>query len=275
MAWFRREYEITRSLNLAGVVKAYSISTVQGHWMMELEDFGGDSLALLMQTQPFAVDESLRIGIAVTSVLSDLHRDNLIHKDINPANVVYNRETRVVKLIDFGISTRLSRETPTFRNPDVIEGTLLYMSPEQTGRMNRALDYRTDLYSLGATLYELLTGQPPFIGSDPLELVHSHIARQPVAPHILKPDIPPMLSQIILTLMAKNAEDRYQSASGVQADLRRCLHEWQTYGQITPFAIGSEDISEQLVIPQTLYGRTAEIAQLHAAFGRSVTVDAG
>jgi len=268
VAWFRREYEITRSLDLAGVVKAYSISTTQGRWMMELEDFGGDSLTLLMQAQPFSIEESLRIGIAVTGVLSNLHRDNLIHKDINPANVVYNRETRVVKLIDFGISTRLSRETPTFRNPDVIEGTLPYMSPEQTGRMNRALDYRTDLYSLGATLYELLTGQPPFSGDDPLELVHSHIARQPVAPHLIKPSIPPMLSQIILTLMAKNAEDRYQSASGVQADLRRCLHEWQLYGQIKPFEVRSEDISEQLVIPQMLYGRTAEIDHLHAAFGQ-------
>ncbi len=269
IAWFRREYEITRSVELPGVIKAYSLSNSQGHWLLEVEDFGGDSLTHLLKAGPMALEEVLQVGSAVAGILSDIHRLNLIHKDINPSNIVYNRATGEVKLIDFGISTRLSRETPTFRNPDVIEGTILYMSPEQTGRMNRALDYRTDLYSLGATLYELLTGQPPFQGSDLLELVHSHIARQPEPPHVLRPDIPPMVSTIVLKLLAKNAEDRYQSGSGVQADLRRCLDEWQQHGHVASFPPGSDDVSEQLIIPQMLYGREHDIARLREAFERT------
>ena len=171
-------------------------------------------------------------------------------------------------MIDFGISTVLSREKTTFRNPDVLEGTLAYISPEQTGRMNRAMDYRTDFYSLGVAFYELLTGQLPFATSDSLTLVHAHIAQQPIPPHELNPAIPQPLADITLKLMEKNAEERYQSAYGLKADLETCWREWQAKGRIDPFVLARQDLSDQFQIAQKLYGREAEIEILLAGFSR-------
>ncbi|HAI69244.1 MAG TPA: serine/threonine protein kinase, partial [Gammaproteobacteria bacterium] len=197
-----------------------------------------------------------------------LHQRYLIHKDINPSNIILNTTTKQLKLIDFGISTVLSRENTTFSNPNLLEGTLAYLSPEQTGRMNRAIDYRTDFYSLGVTFYELLTGQLPFPMSDALEVVHCHIAKQPVPPHSLKSELPQAISEIVLKLMAKNAEDRYQSSYGLKADLADCLRQWQTAGQIEPFPLARADVSDRFEIPQKLYGREAEIATLIAVAER-------
>jgi PAS domain S-box-containing protein len=157
---------------------------------------------------------------------------------------------------------------PTLKSPHVLEGTLAYISPEQTGRMNRWLDYRTDFYSLGVTFYELLTGQLPFPTTDILELVHCHIAKQPVPPHELNAAIPRPVSDIILKLMAKNAEERYQSASGIKADLERCAQQLEEIGQIKDIQLGLQDISQQFHIPQKLYGREAQIEALLAAFDR-------
>src|ERR687886_2629399 len=180
-----------------------------------------------MQQRSFTLEEFLEIAIASTEILGQIHRANIIHKDINPSNIVYNPQTKQLKIIDFGISTQLTRETPSLKNPNVLEGTLAYISPEQTGRMNRAIDYRTDFYSLGVTFYELLTGQLPFPTQDALELVHCHIAKQPVPLCQRNPDIPQVISALVLKLMAKNAEDRYQSACGIKADLEECLKQWQ------------------------------------------------
>ncbi len=191
-----------------------------------------------------------------------------MHKDINPSNIVLNPATGQVKLIDFGISTVLSRETPAFRNANVLEGTLAYISPEQTGRMNRDLDYRTDFYSFGVTLYELLTGLLPFPSTDALELVHSHIARLPPPPHVIRSDLPLAVSAIVLKLLAKNAEDRYQSAYGIVADLAECLRQWRASGSIAPFLLGRHDSSDKFQIPQKLYGREQEVGSLLAAFDR-------
>ena len=268
IAWFKREYELVRSLQLPGVIKAYDLDNDQNRWVILLEDIGGESLARLQIAGRMELAEFLTLAIQVTEILEQVHRHNVMHKDINPSNIILNPQTGEVQLIDFGISTRLSRENPTFRNPEVLEGTPAYLSPEQTGRMNRAMDYRTDFYSLGATFYELLTGQVPFPTADILELVHCHIARSPTPPEALDPRIPAPVSAIILKLLAKDAENRYQSAYGLKADLQECLHQWQATGQIAPFPLGRHDRSDRFQLPQKLYGREQEIALLLAAFER-------
>ncbi len=268
ITWFRREYERTKGSNLPGVVDVYSLETDQHRWVMVLEDFGGESLDLFMHRRPFPLGEFLPLALQVVEILGQVHQQHVIHKDVNPSNIVLNPATGQLKLIDFGISTTLSRENTTFGTPHMLEGTLAYISPEQTGRMNRAIDYRTDFYSLGATFYELLTGQLPFRTADAMELVHAHIARSPTPPHELNPDIPLLLSDIVLKLMAKNAEDRYQLAYGLKADLQACWQQWQATGHMTPFPLGQHDVSDQFHIPQKLYGREQDIAQLLAAFER-------
>src|ERR687885_507803 len=270
---YKQEYEITRNLNLDSVIKAYSLEAYQRTLVIILEDFGASSLKELMNesvgTKAFVhLPRFLNIAIQIAEILSKIHAANVIHKDINPSNIVFNPETGQVKIIDFGISTQLTRENPTLKNPNVLEGTLAYMSPEQTGRMNRTLDYRTDFYSLGVTFYELLTGQLPFETTDALELVHCHIAKVPISPHQVNPEIPKVLSDIVMKLMAKTAEERYQSGFGIKNDLAECLHQLQTTGNISDFSLGTQDISDQFQIPQKLYGREAEVEALLTAFER-------
>jgi predicted ATPase/tRNA A-37 threonylcarbamoyl transferase component Bud32 len=268
IAQFQREYQITKNLNLTGVIDVYSLESDRHQWLMVLEDFGGESLTKLIQGRQFTLNEFLPLAIKIVDILSQIHEQHIIHKDINPSNIVWNQKTGQLKLIDFGISTVLSREVSTFRNPNLLEGTLAYISPEQTGRMNRAIDYRTDFYSLGITFYELLTGQLPFSTQDTLELVHCHIARQPVPPRDRRAQIPPVISDLVLKLMAKNAEDRYQSAYGIKADLEACLRQLQSAGQISPFPLSQHDVSGKFQIPQKLYGREQEISTLLAAMER-------
>ncbi|HEY9609720.1 protein kinase domain-containing protein [Allocoleopsis sp.] len=271
---YKQEYEITRNLNIDGVVKAYGLEAYQRTLVIILEDFGASSLRQLIDermgrgTGALPLPEFLSIAIKAAQSLGNIHSNNVIHKDINPANIVFNPETGILKIIDFGISTVLTRENPTLKNPNVLEGTLAYMSPEQTGRMNRTLDYRTDFYSLGITFYELLTGQLPFATDDALELVHCHIAKVPVSPHQLLPQIPLFLSDIVIKLMAKTAEERYQSAWGLKADFENCLKQLQTTGNISSFPLGKSDLSDKFQIPQKLYGRKAEVSTLLAAFVR-------
>jgi predicted ATPase/serine phosphatase RsbU (regulator of sigma subunit)/tRNA A-37 threonylcarbamoyl transferase component Bud32 len=282
---YKQEYEIIRNLNLEGVVKAYSLEEYHRTLVIILEDFGGNSLKQLMHDSHLVpvnaggggeqIQKFLHIALQTAEILAAIHAANVIHKDINPANIVLHPETGQLKLIDFGIASVLSRENPTLKNPNVLEGTLAYISPEQTGRMNRTLDYRTDFYSLGVTFYELLTGQLPFKTIDPLELVHCHIAKQPVSPHELNLGIPKAVSEIVMKLMAKTAEDRYQSGWGLKADLECCLRQLQHQGEISEFSLGTQDISDKFQIPQKLYGREAEIATLLAAFERVAGGGAG
>ncbi|MGG6239412.1 AAA family ATPase [Nodosilinea sp. AN01ver1] len=281
IARYRQEYDITRSLNLPGVVRAYGQQTYQRTPAILLEDFGGESLEQWRQQRPdvYPMPLPLFLSLAVNLVdsLGSIHNATIIHKDINPSNIVFNSDTGVVKIIDFGIATRFNRTNPTFKSPHGLEGTLAYLSPEQTGRMNRAIDYRTDFYSLGVTFYELLTGQLPFLTTDILELVHCHIAKSPIPPQDLNAAIPEAVAAIILKLMAKNAEDRYQSAWGIKADLEDCAEQLKTRGQINAFPLGRQEVADQLQIPQKLYGREEEIAALVAAFervaGRSASPD--
>ncbi|MBD2728137.1 AAA family ATPase [Nostoc sp. FACHB-892] len=270
---YRQEYKITCSLNLEGVIKAYSQQDYQRTLVILLEDFGGESLEQWMHKRPdifcrMPLSTFLGLAIAVCDILGRIHAANIIHKDINPGNIVFNLDTGVVKIIDFGIATQFNRTNPTFKSHYVLEGTLAYLSPEQTGRMNRLLDYRTDFYSLGVTFYELLTGHLPFPTADILELVHCHIAKYPPPPHELNETIPKPVSEIILKLMAKNAEDRYQSARGIKADLESCANQLIKTGQIDCIQLGFQDVADQFQIPQKLYGREAEIEALLAAFDR-------
>src|SRR5262249_17655789 len=206
----------------------------------------------------------------LAAALTGLHKRNVIHKDVKPANVLVDPRTGQVRLMGFGIASRLPRERQARAPFEFIAGTLPYMAPEQTGRMNRSIDSRSDLYALGVTLYEMLTGSLPFTSSDPMELVHSHIARQPVPPIERLKDIPGSVSAIIMKLLAKTAEERYQTAAGAESDLRRCLAEWEARGSIDGFALGEHDTSDQLLIPEKLYGRSSEIDTLLASFDRVV-----
>jgi predicted ATPase/signal transduction histidine kinase/tRNA A-37 threonylcarbamoyl transferase component Bud32 len=265
---YKQEYEITQKLNIDGAIKVYSLEKFQTSLVMVLEDFGGESLRILMNAQKFSLNEFLKIAIATTHILGEIHRQNVIHKDINPANIVFNSTTQELKIIDFGISTILQHENSLIKNPNVLEGTLAYISPEQTGRMNRAIDYRTDFYSLGATFYELLTHKVPCNYADAIEVVHCHIAKQVVPPNEIDSTIPQAVSNIVMKLLAKTAEERYQSAWGILADLEECLQQLENKASITDFSIAQKDISDKFQIPQKLYGREGEVETLLAAFDR-------
>ena len=266
---YRTEYRITQELKEPGVVQVYDLQKYQNSLVMFVEDFGGESLTIWMQQRKFSLKEFLQIAIKTAESLGQIHAANVIHKDINPSNIVYNPETEQLKIIDFGISTQLTRENPVLKTPGVLEGTLAYISPEQTGRMNRALDYRTDFYSLGVTFYELLTAKLPFETSDALELVHCHIAKVPVPPCEVNSEIPKAVSDIVMKLLAKTAEERYQSGRGIQADLEACLKQLQHIGSIEPFPLANQDISDKFQLPQKLYGREREIETLLRAFERA------
>jgi len=265
---YKQEYEITRSLNLEGVVRAYGLHKYNNTLVMFLEDFGGESLKILMKSRKLKLEEFLSLAIRITEILGEIHQRNIIHKDIKPSNIVFNPTTGQLKVIDFGVATQLSRENPTIKNPNLLECSLAYISPEQTGRMNRVIDYRSDFYSLGVTFFELLTHQLPFEVSDAMELVHGHIAKHPVPPHEINPEIPKAVSDIVMKLLAKTAENRYQSAYGIKFDLQLCLTQLQTNSRILEFPLARQDVSEKFQVPQKLYGREKEIETLIMAFER-------
>ncbi|MEH2132330.1 MAG: AAA family ATPase [Nostoc sp.] len=273
---FRNQYTIAKNLNSPLIVQTYSLEPYQNGYALVMEDFGGISLKEWgVGNREWGVGESveslmefLEIAIALCNTLDILYRERIIHKDIKPANILINPETKQVKLIDFSIASLLPRETQTLINPNVLEGTLAYISPEQTGRMNRGIDYRTDFYSLGVTFYELLTVKLPFASNEPMELVHCHIAKLP--PPLLgnREEIPQVISDIVMKLMAKNAEDRYQSALGLKFDLENCLHQLQSTGIVKGFEIAERDVCDRFIIPDKLYGRETEVQALLDAFER-------
>ncbi|PCC73002.1 Predicted ATPase [Nannocystis exedens] len=270
IAKLKHEYALLKDLDLPGVVKVHAlVRRDPGGLALVLERLQGRSLADVLRGGRLEPKTALEVGASLADTLAAVHQRQIIHKDVKPANVYIDPATRRVKLIDFGISTRLSQEPQRVQSPDSLEGTLAYVSPEQTGRMNRVVDHRTDLYSLGVTLYEMLTGAVPFRSADPMELVHSHIARSPVPPHRLAPDVPEVVSAIVMKLLAKAAEDRYQSAAGLKADLDACLAALQATGRVAPFPLGRRDAASELRLPQTLYGRDAELRALQDAWERA------
>jgi PAS domain S-box-containing protein len=237
--------------------------------MLLLQDPGGEPLDRLLG-QPMELTRFLRLAVGLAAALGKLHHQGLIHKDIKPANLLVDCARGAVWLTGFGIASRLPRERQSVEPPATVAGTLAYMAPEQTGRMNRSIDSRSDLYSLGVTLYEMLTGALPFTASDPMEWVHCHIARRPVPPDENAEKVPPPVSAIVMKLLAKTAEERYQTATGVARDLRRCLKEWEAHGHIAPFQLGAHDLLDRLLISEKLYGREREIDALLASFDRVV-----
>jgi serine/threonine protein kinase len=269
---FRNQYMIAKNLNSELIVQTYSLEPYQNGYALVMEDFGGISLKDYFtseQTRYIAdIQEFLEIAIALCNSLEILYRERIIHKDIKPSNILINPETKQVKLIDFSIASLLPRETQTLINPNVLEGTLAYISPEQTGRMNRGIDYRTDFYSVGVTFYELLTGVLPFQSEDAMELVHCHLAKTATLVHEINSAIPSVLSAIVSKLMAKNAEDRYQSSLGLKYDLENCLVQLKETGKIEDFPIARRDMCDRFIIPDKLYGREAEVETLLQAFER-------
>ncbi|MBO3461087.1 trifunctional serine/threonine-protein kinase/ATP-binding protein/sensor histidine kinase [Aetokthonos hydrillicola Thurmond2011] len=265
---FRNQYTITKNLDYPGIIKAYSLEAYQNGYALVMEDFGGISLKdyFTHHDRVGILDEFLPIAIALASTLDYLMQHGVIHKDIKPANILINPETKQVKLIDFSIASLLPRETQTLISPNILEGTLAYISPEQTGRINRGIDYRTDFYSLGVTFYELLTKELPFPSEDAMELVHSHIAKNAPLVHEINPNIPSVISEIVSKLMAKNPSERYQSALGLKYDLQKCWVQLKETSKIESFTIAKRDVCARFVIPEKLYGREQEVKQLLAAF---------
>ncbi|MGL5059739.1 MAG: ATP-binding protein, partial [Microcoleus sp.] len=313
---FRNQYTITKNLEISGIIRPYSLESVGNSYALVMEDCGSISLRDYTRDRTLAIAQVLEIAVQVAQTLHELHQNRVIHKDIKPANILIHPETKQVKLIDFSIASLLPKETQEIKNPNVLEGTLAYLAPEQTGRMNRGIDYRSDFYALGVTLFELLTGQLPFESDDPMELVHCHIAKQP--PSLSnrqqatdnreegkgnrqqatgnreegkvnrqqatgnreegkvnrqqaagnREEIPLVLENIVMKLMAKNAEDRYQSALGLKYDLEICLHQQKETGKIEVFEIGQRDLCDRFLIPEKLYGRETEVQTLLDAFDR-------
>ncbi|MDB9515328.1 protein kinase, partial [Kamptonema animale CS-326] len=268
---FRNQYTIAKNLNSPLIVQTYCLEQYQNGYALVMEDFGGISLHEWAQKgkNTLSLTEFLHIAIALCNALDILYRERIIHKDIKPSNILINSVTKQIKLIDFSIASLLPRETQTLINPNGLEGTLAYISPEQTGRMNRGIDYRSDFYSLGVTFYELLAGKLPFESKDPMELVHCHIAKNPPNLSEIKGrKIPQVLCDIVMKLMAKNAESRYQSALGMKFDLEKCLDQRQVSGEIQSFEIGERDVCDRFIIPDKLYGRETEAETLLQAFER-------
>ncbi|MBN1534535.1 MAG: AAA family ATPase [Spirochaetes bacterium] len=269
VARLNHEFHIISSLNVDGVIQVLELRHVRNTLFMAMEDIGGESLRRQIHLISHRIDIFLDLAIRITKILSGIHKNGVIYKDMKPANLIWNRSDDRLRLIDFSISSRLTKENPSMLNPGRFEGTLAYMSPEQTGRMNRTVDYRSDFYSLGITFYQILMGFLPFQGSDTMEMVHSHIARMPMPPHELASNIPKALSDIIMKLMAKNQEDRYQSTAGILSDLERC-RDLLRDGGIEYFAPGEQDVPDTFRLPQRLYGRDGEVGEILNCFHRTI-----
>ena len=269
LARLEHEYSLRAELEATHVVRPLALTQADGRTMLMLEDPGGMPLDRLLRGS-MEIAQFLRLGVGITAALGRVHNRELVHKDIKPANILVNDATGQVWLMGFGIASRQPRERQSPEPPELIAGTLPYMAPEQTGRMNRSIDSRSDLYALGVTLYEMLTASLPFTASDLMEWVHCHIARRPVPPAERLKDVPRSISAIVMKLLAKTAEERYQTAAGVESDLRRCLADWERHRRIDDFPLGEHDTPDRLLIPERLYGREREIETLLAAFDRVV-----
>ncbi len=258
----QHEYEIIKDLECECIVRVQEVIRHQNRLLLVLEDINGKTLEQILQERKlFNLDDFFRVAISLASALEKLHENGIIHKDIKPSNILLDSNWNL-RLIDFSISSKLSFETQNMVNPNILEGSLSYLSPEQTGRMNRVVDQRSDFYSLGVVFYQMLSGRCPFESLDPLELIYAHLAKFPTPLHQANPNVPPILSSIIQKLMAKSADDRYNSAYGVKIDLIKLKE------GVTSFSIGEQDKKNRLHVSQTLYGRDNEVLELLSIFKR-------
>lgn len=258
----KHEFHILQSLHTTAVTNVVEFVKIGRESVLVLEDHGGLPLELFLKMKRLSIKEIISICIRIVRCIGEVHQQHIIHKDINPSNLFIQPDSLGIKLSGFGIATGLSQEHQGVVTQKELEGSSPYVSPEQTGRINRSLDYRTDFYSFGITAYEMLTGLPPFLSTDLLEMVHAHIALQPIGPHELNQAVPKVLSDIIVKCLSKNAEDRYASTAGLIADLQHCLHLLAETGGIEAFPIAQHDQTDRLIIPQKLYGRDQEVQKL-------------
>jgi serine/threonine protein kinase len=269
LARFTKEFKITSKLDGEGSIKAYSLEKSGNSLLMVNEDIGGEALSYILSIQRLDLARKIGLAVMITGALSRIHDQSIIHKDINPSNIVWNTRTNRLKIIDFGIAGELTRETPTILHPNILEGTLEYISPEQTGRMNRAMDYRTDLYSLGVTFYELFTGKRPFTANDAMGMIHNHMAVIPERPDRVAKGIPEPIADIVMRLLAKTPEERYQSCQGLEKDLEYIQNAMDNGWSLESFEIGKNDRTGLFQLPQKLYGREKEVETLLSAYART------
>src|SRR5262245_56799520 len=263
------EYELKDELDATWAVRPLDLVHDAGRTVLVLEDAGCEPLERQLGA-PLEVGRFLHLAVAIAAALGKLHQRGIVHKDIKPANILVNEATAEVRLTGFGIASRVARQRQSPHPPETIAGTLAYMAPEQTGRMNRSIDSRSDLYAVGVTFYRMLAGALPFSAAEPMEWVHCHLARRPAPPAEQLKEIPGAVSAIVMKLLAKRAEDRYQTAAGLENDLRRCQIEWEARRRIEEFPLGEHDTPDRLLIPEKLYGRRREVETLLAAFDRVV-----
>ncbi|QCP52825.1 PAS domain S-box protein [Trinickia violacea] len=262
-------FGLKNELDGAWAVRPLELVREGGRTLLVLEDPGGEPLARLLGA-PMEMGDFLSLAAGIAAALGKLHQRGLVHKDLKPAHILVHCADGQVRLTGFGLASRLPRERQAPEPPETIAGTLAYMAPEQTGRMNRSIDSRSDLYAFGVTLYQMLTGALPFTAADPMEWVHCHIARKPVPPCELVETVPAAVSHIVMKLLAKTAEERYQTAAGAEHDLQHCLVDWQRRHRVDAFPLGEHDTPDRLLIPEKLYGREREVDTLVATFDRIV-----
>ncbi|HKU43527.1 MAG TPA: AAA family ATPase, partial [Polyangiales bacterium] len=266
----QHEYDMLQLLALPCVVHAYALVHAPDHVALVLEDLDGSALSAVLGGTALPPRRFLALAERIARALADVHGRDVAHRDLKPSNIIVNAETGAVKLSDFQLAVHLPFGHRAVDTGGVIEGSLQYLAPEQTGRMNRGVDFRSDLYALGVTFYQMLTGRLPFDAVEPAEWIYCHVARFPRSPSAVAEGVPEMLAQITLKLLAKVPEDRYQSALGLVADLQRCLQAWEARGQIEPFALGEHDFSDHFQVAQKLYGRQRELSLLLSRFDHVV-----
>jgi hypothetical protein len=271
IARLKREREVSQRLETSdeGLVPApLGVEEPAGRLIMVYQDPGGVSLSSLMSATPMSAERVLALGVAIVDALGKLHAQGLVHKNLSPAALLVDVSSSKVHLCDLGLASMVAGEEQVAS--ELMDGAMAYMAPEQTGRMRQGVDYRADFYSLGILLYELACGQRPFEASDAMGWIHCHIARDVVPAHRVHPDVPRVLSDIIMRLVSKMPEDRYQSVYGLRADLDRALRLVRGGADVEEtFALGLQDVSDRFRMPQRLYGRDEELAELLAAFDRA------
>ena len=266
----KNDFEITSKTSINGILKSSELVKQKNSISIIKEYFEGIPLSAYLQKNKLSIEHFLALAIQLTKIVEQLHENHVIHKDINPDNIFISIDGKTLKICNFGIATMLANEQQDMMRIHAVKGLISHISPEQTGRMNRSIDYRSDLYSLGITFYQAVCGKLPFEYEDLIELIHAHIARYPKTPHALDNTIPKLLSEIIMKLMAKNAEDRYQSATGVIADLTECLEQYKRSGIIKEFPLAKKDFSSIFSASEKLYGRSEEIKSLINVFEQSI-----